>query len=75
MFSLYRKNTRLTFICSKSTIETLHIGVKHICSELHQNDVSHSGVFIGNSEHTYFTQFFSVSIVDFEQVNISWAET
>ena len=30
----------------------------------------HSGVFIVNFEHI-FTPFFSVSIVDFEQVNVS----
>ena len=32
----------------------------------------HSGVFIVNFEH--FTPFFSVSIVDFEQVNASCAQ-
>ena len=45
----------------KVTIETLEKGVKYF----HQNDVS--GVFIVHFEHL----FSKVSIVDFEQVNVS----
>ena len=45
--------SQLTFICSKSTIETLEIGV---------NDV----VLV------FFTPFSSVSIVEFEHVNVNW---
>ena len=49
--------TQLTFTCSKSTIETIEKGVKHVQS--YQLTL-------------YFTSFSSVSIADFEQTNISW---
>ena len=47
-------------ICSKLTIKTLE-----------RRQWRRSGIFIVKP-WTYFTSFFNVSIVDFEQVNISW---
>ena len=47
------------FACSKSEIKTLGKYVEHVpCS----------GVFL----LTYFTLFLSVSIVEYEQVNVCW---
>ena len=48
---------QLTFACSKSTTETLEKGVKD--------------VFIVNFEHNSHL-FSGVSVVDFEQANVSW---
>ena len=60
LFKANNRNTRKSWkICSKLTIKT---------PELRQ--WRHSGVFIVNFKH--FTPFSSVSIVDFEQVNVSW---
>ena len=61
--------TQLTFTFSKSTVETLEKRLKYVPnSQLkHQNDV-----YIVNFEHDYIIPFSSVSIVDFEQVNVSW---
>ena len=64
---------QLTFTCSNSTIKTLEKGVK--CSTLtiktpERRQWRHSDVFIVNFKH--FTPFSRVSIVDFEQVNVSW---
>ena len=56
--------TQLTFTCSKSAIETL---------EKDQHDViDFVLVFLLLTLNIFHTFFSSVSIVDFEQVNISW---
>ena len=66
--------TQIMFTCSKSTIETLERGVK-ICSKLTIKAPERlhwrlPDVYIVNFEHISYP-FFSVSIVDFEQVNAS----
>ena len=61
--SQLKNYTQLTFTCSKSTIETLEKSMKYVRSR--------SGVFIVNFVHI-FTPFSNVSIVNFEQVNVSW---
>ena len=53
-----------TFICSKPATETLEKGVKYVESQWRHSNIS---VFI-----IYFIPFSCVSIVDFEQVNVSW---
>ena len=58
---------KLTFTCSKLTIETLEKGVKYIQS----SSFFLFFVFFGltlNILHTFFER----SIVEFEQVNVSW---
>ena len=57
--------TQLTFTCSKSAVERLEIVLRHW---------RRSGVSIVNSEHISHL-FSSVSIADFEQVNISEERT
>ena len=60
MFKVKNRNTRKRCgICSKLTIKTPE-----------RRQWRSSGVFIVNLEHS--TPFSSVSIVDFEQVNICW---
>ena len=60
--SFWLFSSQLTFTCSKSTIETLEKGVKHW---------RRSAVFIVNFEHiSHLCLVFS--IVDFEQLNVSW---
>ena len=51
------KIAQLTFTCSTPTIETLERGLR-------------SGVFIVNFEH--ISPFSSVTIANFEQINVSW---
>ena len=53
-----QSNTQLIFTCSKSTIGTLEKRYE-ICSKL------------TIKTYTYFGSHFSVSIVDFEQVNVT----
>ena len=61
-FKVSNRNTRKKCeICSKLTIK-----------KPQQRQWRGSGVFIVNSKDNYFTHFSSVSIVDFEQVNVSW---
>ena len=61
MFKVSNRNTwKMCEICSKLTIKTLE-----------RRQWRRSGIFIVKP-WTYFTSFFNVSIVDFEQVNISW---
>ena len=57
---IYFLPSQLTFSCSKSTIESLEKGVKYVQNYQykHQNDVQ--------------WLWTCVSIVDFEQVNVSW---
>ena len=60
-------NTKLTFTCSNSTIETLGKGkyeTLEICSKLTMKSPER--------KNTIETPFTCVSIVDFEQVNVSW---
>ena len=64
-------NAQLKFTCSYSTTETLEKGV---CSKLaikHQNDVTDVVLVFLLLTLNIFHKF-SVSIVDFEQVNITW---
>ena len=64
--------SQLTFTCSKSAIEILKKGVK-ICSKLTmktQNDVNWFTSF--PPDLINFTSFISVSIVEFEQLIVSW---
>ena len=64
-----------TNTCSKTAIRTLEKGVKYIYSKLTkspgQRQWGLSGVFIVNFEHMLHL-FLSVSIVDFEQVNVCY---
>ena len=65
-------NAQLKFTCSYSTIETLEKGV---CSKLaikHQNDVTDVVLVFLLLTLNIFHKFSNVSIVDFEQVNITW---
>ena len=67
--------SQLTFTCSKSAIEALSKGCK-LYSKLtiktpERRHWRRSGVFIVNFNHISHP-FFSVSIVNFEQVNVSW---
>ena len=66
MFKVNNKDTRKSCeICSKLTIK--------LPERRHQRCF---GVFNVNFKHiSYFTSFFSVSIVDFEQVNVTWVDT
>ena len=60
-------NTKLTFTCSNSAIETLGKGkyeTLEICSKLTMKSP--------DRKITIETPFTCVSIVDFEQVNVSW---
>ena len=50
--------TQLKFTCSKSTIEALEKGARYVNYQF----------------WTYFTPSFSVSTVDFKQVNVSWED-
>ena len=63
--------THLTFICSRATVETL----EKVCSKLTKTSERRhwrrSGIFIANYEHISHL-ISSASIVDFEQVNVSW---
>ena len=58
--------TQLTFTCSKLTIETLEKGVIDVIDIVL--------VFLLLNLNMFRT-FFSVSIVDFELLNVSWVET
>ena len=61
LFKVSNRNTgKRSEICSKLTIKTLE-----------RRQWRHSGVFIVNFEDISHL-FFSVSIVDFEQANVSW---
>ena len=66
--------TKLTFTCSKSTRETLGKGVKYV--QLNNKNTRTMPMMSFCCFHcyvwTYFTPCSNVSIVDFEQVNISW---
>ena len=57
MVESHRQRSHLTFTCSDSAVETLEKG-RQICLKL--------------TIKTYFTSFSSASIVDFEQVLVSW---
>ena len=68
------QQSQLTFTCSKSTIETLEKGVKYV--QINHKDIKTTSMTSFWCLYcwllTYFTPFSSVSIVDFEQVNVSW---
>ena len=71
-FSVYKLTrwTQQRFTCSKSIVKTLEKRCE-ICPKLTLDTVeSCSGVFIVNFEH--ISHFFSVSIVDFDWVNVCW---
>ena len=70
MFTGTRTFLQLTFTFLKTAIETLE--KSEICSKLTIKipERRRSGVFIVNFEHI-FTPFSSVSIIDFEIVNVS----
>ena len=71
MGNLYPGNIHL----SKVAIATLEKGVKCVQSwqEKHQNDVIDVALVFLLLTLTHFTPFSIVSVVDFEEVNISWA--
>ena len=60
--------TQLTFICSKSTIETL----ENMFKVNYKNTRTTSFWCFYCWLWTYFTLMSSISIVDFWQVNVSW---
>ena len=64
MFKVNNKNTRTTSM----TLVWNMFKLKHMLK--HQNDVN--DVVLVFLLLTYFTPFSCVSIVDFEQVNVSW---
>ena len=70
--------TQLIFTCSKATIETLGKGVKYFKINNNKDTRTTPFIFIVNfvmslllTLNVFYT-FFSVSIADFEQVNVSW---
>ena len=64
--------SELVFICLKSTIETLEKDMEYAQSfSIKTHQWCCSGVLIVKLA-TYFTLSSSVSIVDFEQINVSW---
>ena len=67
---MYYKS-QLAFTCSKSQIEALEKGVKYVQSYQykHLNDIIDL-VLVFLLLWTYFTSFSSVSIANFEQVNM-----
>ena len=67
---MYYKS-QLAFTCSKSQIKALEKGVKYVQSYQykHLNDIIDL-VLVFLLLWTYFTSFFSVSIANFEQVNM-----
>ena len=67
---MYYKS-QLAFTCSKSQIKALEKGVKHVQSYQykHLNDMIDL-VLVFLLLWTYFTSFSSVSIANFEQVNV-----
>ena len=68
----YLSQQTITF--SKSAVETLETGVKYVSKLTIKTLQRRPGVFIVNFE-TYFTPFFSVFIVDVEQVIACWVKT
>ena len=66
-----------TFTCSKLTIETVEEGVKYYQSQKnrHQNDAINVALVHLLLTWTIFHTFSSVSIIDFEKVNVSLVET
>ena len=68
---------QLTFTCLKLAIETRK--EHEICAKLiktpKRRHWRRSGVFIVNFEHILHIFLSSVSIVDFKQVNVTWAKT
>ena len=73
MYYLLIATSQLTFTCSKSTIETLEKCVKYVQSQQNkkteQRHWRRSGVSV---TFELFTPSYGVSIIDFEQVNVSW---
>ena len=64
MFKVNHEGTQVMYTCSKSTIETIENGMKYAQSSLNNirtTLMTPSGIFKGST----------VSIVDFEQVNVS----
>ena len=68
--------TQLKFTCSNLTIETPGKGVKYVQSKQkkHQNDVNDVVMVFLLLTLNIFDTFLSDSIIDFEQVNVSWEE-
>ena len=67
---------QLKFTCSNLTIETLGKGVKYVQSKQkkHQNDVNDVVMVFLLLTLNIFDTFLSDSIIDLEQVNLSWEE-
>ena len=63
--------SRLTFSCSKATIETPELCSKLTRKTPERRQWRRSGVFIVTFQHISHL-FSSASIVDIEQVNVSW---
>ena len=63
---------QLAFTCSKSQIKALEKGVKYVQSYQykHLNDINGLVLVFLLLLWTYFTSFSSVSIANFEQVNV-----
>ena len=69
-----RLHVQLTFTCSNSAIETLEKGVRYVQSkqQKHQNGATVVVlVFLFLTFNIFHVFFFSASIADFEQVNVS----
>ena len=64
--------TQLTFTCSKSTIQTLEKSIKYVQSKQweNHNDVTDFILVLLLLALKIFYAFSSVSIVDFDQVNV-----
>ena len=71
--TLYNNNTQLTFICSKSTIQTIK-KMWNIFKVNNKNTraTTMNDVVLMFSLKTYFIPFSIVSIVVFKQVSVSW---
>ena len=70
------KLTQVIFTCSNSTIETLEKGVKYVQSQKkHQNDAIDVVLVFLILPLNIFHTIFYFSIVEFEQVNVSWVGT
>ena len=63
---------QLTFTCLMSTVRTLEKGVKYVKNGNTRTTLLTSLRCFYCYLLTYLTPFHSVSIVDFEQVNVTW---
>ena len=71
MWSNFRELSQLTFTCSKSTRETLEKGVKYAPKlTIKTPERLTEVVFVINFKK--LTPFSSISVANFEQLNVSW---